>query len=251
MTLNAGMTKEVVLVLAGEKFNPALHVKQIYYKLKQHCIDSRLTVLTDSPEAIENWGLPIRTLRLPDWRLSGPRSLWWYKIEMFNPDISWKGPVLYMDLDTVIINKLDKFFTWEPNKFCICQDFNRAFARDYPVSNSSVIRFEPRNQDTVSLYKLFANNRDHWIKQFRGDQDYITHYWKDRPGMCWWPREWAMSWKWELKHGGAHHGRPKIEAHEYNNLDIPYIIPEDCSIVVFHGYPGPYETDWGEQQLIS
>lgn len=251
MILNAGMTKEIALVCAGEKFNPQLHVLQIYRKLKLHCTNFRLTVLTDNPGSVNIMGLPIRTVLLPDWGLAGPRNLWWYKIAIFNPELEWKGPVLYMDLDTIIVKNIDKFFDYNLGKFCICQDFNRKFAQEYPVSNSSIMRFEPGGSIATQLYNIFCTDRKASMRKFRGDQDYITDFRKNRDDMEWWPTEWAMSWKWEIMHGGAFHGRPMIDAHDYHNLDVPYIIPDDCSIVVFHGYPGPFETEFGEQQIIG
>ena len=85
--------KEVAVVLAGDKFDPALHIIQIYTNLHANCTDFRLTVFTDRDDV----GLPgVRIIKLPDWNLHGPRQLWWYKVYMFSPQ-TWTGPVFYMD----------------------------------------------------------------------------------------------------------------------------------------------------------
>ena len=128
--------KEVALVCAGDKFDPNVHVKQIYANLHEYCTDFRLTVFTD-----QDIGLGVRTIPLPDWNLSA-RQLWWYKLYI-HAEHTWTGPILYLDLDTIIVNSIDKFWDWEPGKYAICQDFNRQFIKTYPVSNSSVMRFDP------------------------------------------------------------------------------------------------------------
>ena len=236
--------KEVAVVLAGEKFDPALHLQQIYKNLHRFCTDFRLTVFTDRDDV----GLPgVRLIKLPDWNLHGSRQLWWYKVYMFSPQ-TWTGPVFYMDLDTIIINNIDKFWDYETDKFCICQDFNRQFIEDYSVSNSSVMRFDPDKY--TDIYYRFISNPQKIIRQYRGDQDYITAYFKERNDSIWWPKEWAMSYKWELLHGGSKVGNPGVRYPEdYYFPDSQEIVPSSCSIVVFHGNPGPYETKFGEHHL--
>lgn len=235
--------KEIALVCAGDKFDPNIHIKQIYQDLHKHCTDFRLTVFTDQDIPLPG----VRTIRLPDWNLHGSRQLWWYKVFMFSPQ-TWTGPVLYMDLDTIIINNIDKFWNYETDKFCICQDFNRQFIRDYPVSNSSIMRFDSSKYHKI--YEDFVANPQKIIRQYRGDQDYITDYFKERQDKAWWPREWAMSYKWEIKHGGSKVGG--LDVHypdDYWHPEHEDIVPEQCSIVVFHGKPDPFDTEFGKKRL--
>ena len=245
------MTREIALVCAGTKFDVHLHIRQKYLQLKKHCkFDFRLTVLTDDCANVDSVGLPnVRSIPLPDWHLSGERSLWWYKIYMFCPYIEWEGPVLYLDLDTIIIDSVEKFFDYEKDKLCILQDFNRKWMSDYPVSNSSVIRFEPNKYRKV--YDDFKANTT--PRSFRGDQDYLTWWFRDNPVHTWWPHDWAMSYKWELMYGGAKHGQPNVQDNPANYFqpDVREIIPTDCSIAVFHGPPDPYQTDFGKAHLIG
>ena len=57
-----------------------------------------------------------------------------------------------------------------------------------------------------------------------------------------WPREWIMSYKWEI---GLEQGEKKRSP---NDLFVkqPYTdrkhgLPDDCSVAVFHGKPNPAE----------
>ena len=235
--------KEVALVCAGDKFDPALHIKQIYENLHENCTNFRLTVFADRDDI----GLPgVRVIRLPDWNLNY-RQLWWYKVYMFSPQ-EWTGPVFYMDLDTIIINNIDKFWDYETDKFCICQDFNRQFIPDYPVCNSSIMRFNSTLH--YHLYNYFVANSQKVMRQYRGDQDYITAYLKDREDKVLWPKQWAMSYKWEIQHGGSKAGGPTLRyPDDYHCPEQEYIVPEECSIAVFHGKPDPYDTVFGQERL--
>ena len=238
--------KEVALVCAGDKFDPQLHIKQIYANLHEYCTDFRLTVFTDKDDI----GLPgVRLIKLPDWNLHGPRQLWWYKVYMFSPQ-EWTGPVFYMDLDTIIINNIDKFWDYETDKFCICQDFNRQFIPDYAISNSSIMRFD--NSKHHKLYHDFVANPQKIMRQYRGDQDYTTAYLAGVVNKAWWPKPWAMSYKWEIKHGGSLKGGLDLQYPEdYIQPEHEDVVHSDCSIVVFHGKPDPYDTDFGQKRLTD
>ena len=245
------MFKEIAVVCAGTKFNVHLHIRQKYLQLKKYCdFDFRLSVLTDDSYSVNSIGLDnVRVISLPNWSLAGPQKLWWYKIYMFSPEIDWQGSVLYLDLDTIVIGNLKKFWEFEKNKLCILQDFNRMWIPNYPVSNSSIIRFDPKKHQ-----KVFHDFKPETTpKSFRGDQDYLTWWFKDKPVHAWWPRDWAMSYKWELLHGGAKHGSPGVQDDPQNYLqpDTREVIPNDCSIAVFHGLPDPYETDFGKDHFIG
>jgi len=238
--------KDVAIVFAGTKFSTD-HIVQKRQQLDRHCsVPTRLSVLTDDPAAVVGLGLrDTRAVLLPDWQLS-TRQLWWYKLFVFanNDHIDWYGDVLYLDLDTIIVSDIAHFWTYEPGKFMICQDFNRSFIRDYPVSNSSVMRFTPN--EFSQLHTHFVNGHAHFVKQFRGDQDYITWWFKTHTGKEWWPWNWCMSYKWEVLHGGTKHGGTDIVyPRDYLQPDVQWVVPEDCSIVVFHGKPDPWDTQFG------
>ena len=73
------------------------------------------------------------------------------------------------------------------------------------------------------------------VHKYRGDQDFI-HAETVNGKHQWWPEQWTMSWKWEVKHGGK-----TDPARPYRNLTEPYTILPDTRIVVCHGKPDPHE----------
>ena len=240
---------DVALVLAGNKYTTD-YVVQKRKQLDEHSsVPVRLSVLTDNPIQISNLGLrDTRCLLLPNWNLAGPRQLWWYKLSLFSSTYMWQTrSVLYMDLDTIIVGDIAKFWDYEPHRFAICQDFNRAWFPDYPVSNSSVMRFDPTKH--VDMYTEFSKNMQQHMRQYRGDQDFITKWFEDKDKV-WWPKYWTQSYKWEILHGGSRHGGTTIRyPDDYYKPYMEYEIPNDCSIVVFHGKPDPYDTDFGKKRL--
>lgn len=243
--------KDVCIVFAGNKFDDK-HIVQKRLQLDRYCsVPTRLTVLTDDPARIMGLGLrDTRAVLLGgSWNFTG-RQLWWHKMYMFSNTITWyDSDVLYLDLDTIIVNDIAPFWDYEPGKFVICQDFNRKFIRDYPVSNSSVMRFTPSIHS--ELYTQFNDDGGRFIQQFRGDQDFITHYYKTHTGKTWWPQEWCMSYKWEVLHGGTKHGGTNIvHPRDYLQPDVEWVVPTQCSIVVFHGKPDPYDTHFGKLHTV-
>ena len=245
---------DVACVCAGSEYNPELHVNQLYLAVKQHLgVPFRFNIITDQPEHPYFATIDCRTIQVPDIEL-GSYKLWWYKTYLFSEHFT--DQVLYFDLDVVILNNLDKFVNHSPTKFCICQDFNRKWIPTYHVSNSSVMSWHaPTYYD---IWDNFYKNTESIIRKFTGDQDYITDYFKDRDDRVWWPDSWAMSFKWEIFRGGLLHagtgltsdGKWPAGKELYTYPDQPWIVPEDCSVVVFHGQPDPWCTDFGKQHLI-
>jgi len=148
--------RDVAIVFAGEKFTDQ-HIIQKRTQLDLYCEPTLLTVFTDDPARVTGLGLrDTRAVLLPTWHLE-PRQMWWYKLFMFAGSTKWQSDdVLYMDLDTIIVDSVEKFYDYQSGKFCICQDFNRAFIREYPISNSSVIRFNPKEH--TDIYDYFTEN---------------------------------------------------------------------------------------------
>jgi len=241
--------KDICVVFAGTKFQTK-HIIQKRQQLDKYCsVPTRLTVLTDDPATVAGLGLrDTRAVLLPYWNLT-PKQRWWFKVFMFAniQHIDWYGDVVYLDLDSIIVGDIAHFWLYEPGKFAICQDFNRSFIRDYPVSNSSVMRFTPGQFSEI--HKYFEANYPAIVRQFRGDQDYITWWFKTHEGLVWWPWNWCMSYKWEILHGGSRHGGTEVKhPQDYLQPDEEWVIPEDCSVVVFHGNPDPYETHFGNMK---
>jgi hypothetical protein len=140
---------------------------------------------------------------------------WWSKIELF----SLKGPVLFFDLDTVIIGPLDDLVA-EVHKhdFLILRDVYRGKIRQMAMQ-SSIMGWRG---DMSEVYVAFEKNAQDWMNRLRSDQDYLEHaigratYWQDvLPGAL-------LSYKVDVQGRG---------------------VPNDAKVVFFHGQPRPWQQD--------
>jgi len=207
------------------------YIEKLYNSVKRNLTQPfNFYCLTTRPEEINNSDIISIALE-KDIMFEVGNKGWWYKSNLFDKH-EWNGQVLYLDLDTVVMGSLDKFFEWEVGKFRICQDFNRHFQSEYPISNSSVMAFEANAY--TNFYKEFQEEKVKNVKRYRGDQDWLTKILGK--SKCWWPKEWAMSYKWEVLKGGLKF----VGTDQYNEDGT--MLHKDTSILVFHGRPNPGEV---------
>lgn len=209
----------------GSKY-PSEYVNRLYNMCKRHCtLDFTFACLTDNPEGIHK---DIVCLDLPS-NLAG----WWCKPYMFSADIPLEGTILYMDLDVVIANNIDKLFTYSPDDWCTVRDFTRVMRPKWEKYNSSVVRFKKGQLDRV--WRKYNQNPRMWQKRFFGDQDYL---WDADKSAVLFPDAWIRSWKWEIRktknfEPGGVKGKRIL-------ANIEHVEPPmDCCITVFHGDPNP------------
>lgn len=217
----------VVCLKHGAKYG-AEYVNRLHSMVNRHLtVDHEFVCLTEQPQGI-NDGIKIIPLHL-DSRITG----WWYKPYFFNPNLGVDGTILYLDLDVVICNNLDKFFTYKPTEFCIIRDFNRHQRPGWDRMNSSVFRLNTGQH--AHVYDEFIKN-PHGARRFHGDQDWM--YAKIKDNFKFWPDEWVQSYKWEMR------GKPEMVRingkRNFKDIGEPVVLPE-TSIAVFHGDPNPNE----------
>ena len=160
---------------------------------------------------------------------------WWHKVHMFDSSLPLKGRILYMDLDVVIHANIDKLAGYHNNSFIGIHDFNRKFFPSWNYLNSSVLAWTHGTQSYI--YDQFKQKPSD-AQRLQGDQDWIWKLSKDR--MRFWPREWIMSYKWEIRSRDeltvAQGGR------QFKTVRHDVYPPADCSIAVFHGEPNPQDV---------
>ena len=166
---------------------------------------------------------------------------WWNKIAILGSPTVLSGTALFLDLDLVIFESIDKFFTYAPGKFCIIRDFNRHIKKDIKLMNSSVFRFELGSH--IPLYEEFLKNHDIFKRKYHGDQDFMTAFIKEHE---FWPDAWVQSYKWEMRNK-SDLTQTKTGLNFYKIAE-PKILPDAC-VAAFHGKPNPHECadPWVQQ----
>lgn len=227
----------IVCVKHGQKYSYE-YVNRLYRMVKRNCtIPYKFVCLTEDPDGLYD---EIETHSLPK-HLTG----WWCKPYVFSPDLPFNGTILYLDLDVVIADNIDKLFGYSPNQWCVIRDFTRAMRPKWHKYNSSVVRFE--SGQLAHVWQEFEKNPKEIQRRFHGDQDWLFEASRKKQAMFW-PDSWILSWKWEVRKSKqfAHGGRRGNRRFQ----DIENVQPRpECCIAVFHGDPNPdnCEDPWVKQ----
>jgi hypothetical protein len=201
--------------------------------VKRHCsLPFKFYCITENTTDIDS---NIICLPLPTIPVKG----WWFKPYIFSNSLSIKGTVLYLDLDLVIVDNIDKLFQYLPKKLCIIRDFVRAQAPAYNRFNSSVIKFSAGKYNYI--WEDFARDPYAVTTRYRGDQDYL--YRMASKTAIYFPDNWIKSYKWEIRQS------PKVDITRQQNerkfkaIEQKIVTPKECCIAAFHGDPRPHNCE--------
>jgi len=214
------MDNIVICMKWGTKYG-AEYVNRLYNMVNRHTtLPFKMVCLTDDSTGIDPavQCLPIPPLALPE----GSPERGWNKLSTFEPDLyGLQGNALFLDIDIVIVDNMDCFFTHDGD-FLIIHDWKRPWRI---TGNSSVYRFKLGAFPQLMPY--FRANFDEIRKKFRNEQAYLSWYVQQQGKLSYWPADWCKSYKY-------HCLRPIPFAYWQ-----PPIKPEKAKIIVFHGEINP------------
>lgn len=146
----------------------------------------------------------------------------WRKLAIFSKQIGdLKGKTLFLDLDVVIIDSIDCFFTFA-TKFTIIENWTQKGRR---IGNSAVYCFNiGQHLDVLEYYK---KNTEEVTSKYSNEQIYLSC---KIGNIEFWPATWCRSFK-----------RHCIPPYIIRYFKIP-VQPKDVKIVVFHGNPMPKDA---------
>lgn len=163
----------------------------------------------------------------------GPRKSWWYKMQIYNP-AHYSGPLLYFDLDTVILKSIDWIPKLPIRYFWASRDFRQLWRPTHRGINSSVMWWDTQRFDW--MYQEFEKrNIYHLMKQYQGDQDYASDLLTDRD-LRYFPPNYTASWRWQCLDGGM-----DFRTRKYLAPNTGTQVDPQTSILIFHGSPKPHE----------
>lgn len=222
--------KQVICVKWGTAYGPE-YVNRLYGMLRRHITgDFRLVCLTDDkvgfrPE-VEAYDLPELGCEWPK-RSMGK----WRKLVLWGADMpaltGLSGPVLFIDLDSVIIENIDGYFTHgDPDDVVLARNWAKPMQR---LGQTSVFRFP------IGRYP-------HILENFRRDpqgvadkhgfeQHYVTA--SVPGGIKLWPEAWTKHFRL--------HCLPPFPLRYF----VPAKLPAGAKIVTFPGGPNPSDVRVG------
>ncbi len=204
----------------GTKYGPE-YVNRLYHMVKKNLtLPFKMVCLTDDTSGIEPDILcfPIPPLELPP----GSPERGWNKLSTFEPDLyGLKGQALFLDIDIIILDNIDEFFTY-PGEFLIIHDWKRPWR---VTGNSSVYRFKLGAFPDILPY--FRAHFDDIRQKFRNEQAYLSWFINTHHQLSYWPKDWCKSYKYH-----------SLKPLPLGLWQAP-VIPQDAKILVFHGEVNP------------
>ena len=169
---------------------------------------------------------------LTEWPgIRGSKKSWWYKMQLFN-SAHYSGQLLYLDLDTVIVNSLDWITKLSQAHFWAIRDFKTLWRPKFQGINSSVMYWH--TEKFANIWKEFNDqNISKVCSKYHGDQDYLSAVLKPTQRRFF-PDKQALSWRWQALDGGMD---PYKRTYSHPGLGTQF--GPETSLLIFHGQPKP------------
>jgi len=205
------------------------YVERLYNMLNRNITPGvRLHVYTEPARTV-----PAHMIKheLTDWGISGPKKSWWYKMQLFD-SCHHAGPMLYFDLDTVIVDNIDWIWNLPLQYFWTVRDFKYLWRPTHQGLNSSIMWWDTRTFD--SIWKNFRKQDIQTIiTRYPGDQDYLSQI-IDARVLRFFDTERVKSWRWQCLDGGY-----DFKQRFYRNPGQGTVITPNNGVLIFHGKPKP------------
>ena len=208
------------------------YVERLYSMLSRHLSQGvRLHVYTEENRPVPE---PFIKHALDDWKISGPKRSWWYKIQLFDAT-KFSGSLLYFDLDTVIVSNIDWIPQLSLEYFWTVRDFKFLWQPVSQTANTSIMWFDTNKFNYVyKNFKIVDINQT--LAKYRGDQDYVTDA-ISPTYRRFFDQNRVKSWRWQCLDGGYNFDKKK-----HINPGTGTELADMTSILVCHGKPKPSET---------
>lgn len=223
----------VICMKWGSMYGPE-YVNHLYRGVTRHLRrPHRFVCFTDDAQGLDA-GVEARPL--PDLGLpAGQKDLRWRKLAVFRETLDdLQGTTLFLDLDLVVVDDLEPFFT-APGRFLIIRDddlFRRKPLRRvnperdrflHSVGNSSVFRFEiGAHRYILDAYVADPKGA---AERYEISQQFQSAQLAAHGDLAYWPRGWCVSFKNDC-----------VPRHLGSYLRDP-VVPAGARIVVFAGTP--------------
>lgn len=201
----------IITAKTGTKYGSE-YVNKLRAMVERHFhLPYRFICLTDDHKGLDSG---IEFCFVNDYGLDG----WWNKILLFSREFGIQGRIIWLDLDTVIVDDMT---------FLADYDGRLAMLKDVYWENdhwgSGIMCMQPNVYPTI--WKNYVYKAQEILGQFHGDQEYISEQLErmgENPDLL-----------QELYPG-------KLRSYK---VECESGIPAGTAIVFFHGHPMPHEAD--------
>jgi hypothetical protein len=185
------MTPEKVIICIkwGTRYGPD-YVNRMYGMARRNITGAfRLVCFTDISEGlraeVESRPLPVLGVDHPK-RTAGK----WPKVALWGPELGGlTGPVLFLDLDTVIVGNMDGYFTYgSPGDVVLARNWAKPLSG---MGQTSVFRFPVGSNPQI--LENFRRDPQGVADKYHFEQHYITR--SVRGGIKFWPENWTRHFR--------------------------------------------------------
>lgn len=216
----------VICLKVGNRYSSD-YVNKLYNSCRRHLrIDYNFYCFTENTKGLDP-SILVRTLPVQQYpNIDG----WWWKTYLHKEGLFDKEDTnLFIDLDMVIVDGLDKFFQYE-------KDSSYVSCCAPVIRNKVLANYLFRwKGDYDKVWDLICLNPS-IMEVYRSDQEYIGDLLFEE--IKYYPREWIKSYKWEIRDSSD----LVLNGNVYNfqNIKNDVKIPSETSILAFHGTPYPH-----------
>lgn len=216
-------TVNVLCMKWGEKYDVG-YVNRLYRMVKRNItLPFRFVCVTEIADGLD---ADVDVMPLPDFNEAPPKALKkclaWRKLGIFDSDsYDIRGKVLFLDLDVVIVDNIDCFFTFS-EKLAMPENWSQP---GRTIGQASVICYEMGQH--VELLERWRRDQASVYESYETEQVYIPRA-LGKDNFEWFPVEWVRSFKDHCMPGGI-----------LNSFLEPTKIPMGAKIIAFHGNPNP------------
>ena len=212
----------------GTKY-PAAEVNRLYRALARVTQGPfQLICVTDDASGLSS---DIEAVPIPDLPVLGNAVMnhGWRKLTLFSPALrqALAGPQLFLDLDVVLLGRLERFFTYD-SAFAVIKDYRPVRYRNRWAGNTSVFFFDGGRD--YGVYNRLQVLGHEVTERYRNEQEFLCDVMRQQRLLRYWPQGWCASWK--------HDCVPLFPRSLYQSPEAP---PE-ARVLVFHGRPKPEEA---------
>lgn len=218
-------------VIVGDAYDWG-YVDKLYSMLCRHLtVPVVLHVYTEPDRMIP---APFVKHALPALDVTDPKRFWWYKMCLFDTAYH-RGPLLYFDLDTVIVGNIDWIWRNSINFFWSVQDFKSLWRTSHNGANTSVMWWDTTRFEHVwhAFQRLSIKEV---MRKYHGDQDFVSEAIPDNLRRFLDPER-VKSWRWQSLDGGYDFKKRLYKTPGSGTT----IYPRD-NVLIFHGKPKPSEV---------
>ena len=212
------MERQIICIKWGKRYG-AEYANRLYGMVSRHVTPPfRFVCFTDDPEGLRA-GIEVQPLPPLDCAMPTNTLGMWGKARLWIEGLGdLTGPVLFIDLDVVILDSLDPFFEHaSPEDVVLARNPNTPFER---LGQTSIYRMPVGK--LAPLKRAFEADPQGIADRYRFEQRFVT---REAPGgVTFWPAGWVAHFKWHC-----------VPTFPLNYLRAPSP-PKGARVVIF---PGP------------